>query len=47
MLDTGAFPGEAFVSGFGGFMQEDSTAGTSPAQVTSGKHYSHSTTALH
>jgi hypothetical protein len=47
MLDTGGFASEAFVSGFGEYVQEDSMAGTSAAQVTSGKPYSHSTTAHH
>jgi hypothetical protein len=31
MLDTGSFAGEAFVSSFGGFVEEDSTACTSPS----------------
>ncbi len=35
MLDTGGFAGETFVSGFGGFAQEDSyTASTSCAKFT-------------
>jgi hypothetical protein len=35
MLDTGGFAGETFVSGFGGFAQEDSyTASTSCAEFT-------------
>ncbi len=35
MLHTGGFAGEAFVSGFGGFVQEDSyTTSTSHAEFT-------------